>query len=249
MNTKRSHSILVSLALAVILILAACAPAVPAADSADPIAVVGRFYTALNAGDVERAMSYTAPDYVMNDPFGTYDRQQAAVQWKNVIDAGLTFELSKLQNRNGRVTSCYVVRENGNQIDSGCGGVTYVRDGRIVFDGLESAEQVWVVQEYYEALNAGNLDLAMSYIAADAQFINPTGTYKGATEIRESLAGLNKDGITFSLSNFRNTDGTIVYDYEVLQGGNVLDKGTNGLTIVQEGMIVFDGTEETAAAR
>jgi len=34
-----------------------------------------------------------------------------------------------------------------------------------------------------------------------------------------------------------------------LQGGTVLDKGTNGLTIVKDGLIVFDGTEETLPAR
>ena len=124
--------------------------------------------------------------------------------------------------------------------------MTHVRDGKIIYDGLENAEQIWVVQKYYEALNAKNLDLAMSFIASDALFINPTGTYEGADAIRESLAGLNTDGITFDLSNFRNTDGTIVYDYEVLQGDNVLDKGTNGLTIVKDGRIVFDGTEDTA---
>jgi hypothetical protein len=60
---------------------------------------------------------------------------------------------------------------------------------------------------------------------------------------------LNTDGITFNLSNFRNTDGTMVYDYEVLQGGNVLAKGTNGLTLVKDGLIVFDGTEDTAPAQ
>jgi hypothetical protein len=88
----------------------------------------------------------------------------------------------------------------------------------------------------------------MSFIGPDALFINPTGTYEGADAIRESLAGLNTDGITFNLNNFRNNNGTIIYDYEVLQGGNVLDKGTNGLTIVKDGWITFDGTEETLPA-
>ena len=126
--------------------------------------------------------------------------------------------------------------------------MTHVHDGKIIYDGLESAEQIWIVQKYYQALNAKKLDLAMSFIAPDALFINPTGTYEGADAIRESLAGLNTDGITFNLSNFRNTNGTIVYDYEVLQGSNLLDKGTNGLTIVQDGWITFDGTEETLPA-
>jgi hypothetical protein len=166
------------------------------------------------------------------------------------VDYGLSFNQTELTNTgNGRVTSCYEVFENGKSIDKGCGNVTHVHDGKIIYDGLENAEQIWVVQKYYEALNAKNLDLAMSFIASDALFINPTGTYEGADAIHESLAGLNADGITFDLSNFRNTDGTIVYDYEVMQGGNVLDKGMNGLTIVKDGLVVFDGTEETLPAR
>lgn len=214
---------------------------------AEQIWLVQQFYEILNTKDVERAMELTAEDYVMNDPFGTYDRAAAANQWKAVVvDAGLSFNQTNFTNTgNGRVTSCYEVFEKGVSIDKGCGNVTHVRDGKIIFDGLEPAEQTWIVQKYYAALNAKQLDLAMSFIAPDALFINPTGAYDGADTIRESLAGLNAEGITFDLSNFRNTDGMIVYDFQVLQGNNVLDKGTNGLTVVKGGKIVFDGTEET----
>lgn len=247
MNTKRLLSTLMILIVTTSLLLAACAPMVSVTASKDPVTVVKNFYEVLNTKDVEKAMSLTAEDYVMNDPFGTYDRPGALIQWQAVVDAGLSFNQTDfIDTGNGRVTSCYEVFENGTSIDKGCGNVTHVRDGKIIYDGLENAEQIWVVQKYYEALNSKNLDLAMAFIASDALFINPTGTYEGAEAIRESLAGLNKDGITFDLSNFRNTDGTIVYDYEVLQGGNVLDKGTNGLTIVKDGKVVFDGTEDTA---
>jgi hypothetical protein len=47
------------------------------------------------------------------------------------------------------------------------------------------------------------------------------------------------------LSNLHGFLGRIVYDYKVMQGGNLLDQGTNGLTIVKEGKIIFDGTEDT----
>ena len=216
-------------------------------EADEQIWIVQKFYEILNTKDIEKAMELTAEDYVMNDPFGTYDRAAAANQWKAVVlDAGLSFKQTEFKNTgNGRVTSCYEVFENGKSIDKGCGNVTHVRDGKIIYDGLEAAEQVWVVQKYYEALNAKQLDLAMSFIAPDALFINPTGTYEGAEAIRESLAGLNTDGITFDLSNFRNTDGKIIYDYKVMQAGNVLDQGTNGLTVVKDGKVVFDGTEDT----
>ncbi len=253
MKTKRSLSTLIILIATTSLLLAACAPAAPATpakDMSDPAAVVQTFYEILNTKDVAKAMELTAQDYVMNDPFGTYDRAGARTQWQAVIDAGLSFNQTNfVDTGNGRVTSCYEVFEKGTSIDKGCGNVTHVRDGKIIYDGLESAEQIWIVQKYYEALNAKKLDLAMSFIALDALFINPTGTYEGAEAIRESLAGLNTDDITFDLSNFRNTDGKIVYDYEVMQGANLLDQGTNGLTIVRDGKIVFDGTEDTLASQ
>ncbi|HJS17182.1 MAG TPA: nuclear transport factor 2 family protein [Anaerolineales bacterium] len=252
MNTKRLLSTLMILIVTTSLLFTACASAAPATlvkDMSDPVTIVQSFYNSFNAKDLDKAMSLTAEDYVMNDPFGTYDRAGAAVQWQAVMDAGLTFNQTNfVDTGNGRVTSCYEVFENGNSIDKGCGNVTHVQDGKIIFDGLEPAEQIWIVQKYYEALNAKQLDLAMSFIALDALFINPTGTYEGGAAIRESLAGLNTDGITFDLSNFRNTDGQVVYDYKVMQGANLLDQGTNGLTVVKDGKIVFDGTEDTQSA-
>lgn len=250
MKAKHLLSRIMITLLTASLLLAACAPATPAKDMKDPVTVVQSFYELYNANEIDQAMELTAEEYVMNDPFGTYNRSAAAVQWQSVHDAGLTFNQTNfVHTGNGRVTSCYDVLENGKSIDKGCGNVTHVRDGKIIYDGLEAAEQIWVVQNYYEALNAQKLDLAMSFIAPDALFINPTGTYEGADAIRESLEGLNKDGITFDLSNFRNSSGMILYDYQVLQGGNVLDRGTNGLTVVKNGLVIFDGTEDTYVAR
>jgi ketosteroid isomerase-like protein len=250
MNTKRLLSTVMLLFVTGSLLLAACAPGAPAKEIADPVTVVKSFYEAYNANDIDKAMSLTAEDYVMNDPSGTYDRAGAAAQWQAVRDSGITFNQTNfVDTGNGRVTSCYEVLADSASVDKGCGNVTHVRNGKIIYDGLENAEQIWVVQKYYEALNAKNLDLAMSFIASDALFINPTGTYEGAQAIRESLKGLNTDGISFDLSNFRNTEGKIIYDYKVVQGGNLLDEGTNGLTVVKDGQVVFDGTEETFVAR
>jgi hypothetical protein len=101
------------------------------------------------------------------------------------------------------------------------------------------------VQKYYETLNAKKLDLAISFIVPDALFINPTGTYELAEASRESRAGLNTHGIPFDLSNVRHTGRKVADDYKVMQGANLLDQGTNGLTGVKDGKIVFDGTEDT----
>ncbi len=111
---------------------------------------------------------------------------------------------------------------------------------------VDGADPVAIVQMYYAALDAQDIELAMSYIAPTAEFANPTGKYTTTAEIRASLEGLFKDGITFELSNFRTTDGgRVVYDYKVLLGDELLDSGTDGLTIVKDGLIIFDGTERT----
>ena len=88
MNTKHLLSSLMIIVAAASLILAACAPAVPVTDSKDPVTVVKNFYEILNTKDMEKAMSLTAADYVMNDPFGTYDRAGALIQWQAVVEIG-----------------------------------------------------------------------------------------------------------------------------------------------------------------
>ena len=252
MNTRKHMyaAFVAAASLLLALALAACGSAAPqaAAPTADPANVVQSFYTLINAKKVDEAMRLTADDYVMNDPFGTYDRAGAAKQWQNVVDAGLTFEQTNFKNTDGRVTSCYLVRENGKEVDKGCNNVTHVRQGKIIFDGLELAENIWVVQRYYEQVNKGNIDNAATFIADDALFINPTGSYKSKAEIVASLRAQAKDGLTFELSNFREQDGRVVYDYIVKAKGDTLDKGTDGLTKIKAGKIIFDGTEKTEPA-
>ena len=100
MKTKYLLSTLMILVVATSLLLSACAPSAPAAtpvaEGSVTVAVVQSFYEILNTKDVAKAMELTAEDYVMNDPFGTYDRAAAATQWQAVVDAGLTFNQTQL---------------------------------------------------------------------------------------------------------------------------------------------------------
>jgi ketosteroid isomerase-like protein len=218
--------------------------------SAENIWIIQKYYEALNAGDIDQAMTFAADDIVTTDASRLYwGRQKVLEAHKLYTNAGFTSELSDFSESDGRVTSCYKVMQNDTPMDRGCGGVTIVRDGKILFDGVGSLEAKYVVQRYYDAINARDLDLAMYFIASDAVFINPTGTYEGAEAIRGSLEGLVADNITFNISKPRGLDGRIIYDYEVLQSGTLLDQGTNGLTIVKDGKIVFDGTEDTEPGR
>ena len=46
------------------------------------------------------------------------------------------------------------------------------------------------------------------------------------------------------ISNLRESNGEVRYDYIVYYGSNEIDRDTDGLTIVKNGQIVFDGLEQ-----
>jgi len=255
MNIKRIFLPLLTLGLLAAFVVSACAPAVravPASSNnvpqaaANPLKVVRQYYEALQAKDLDKAMTFAADDIIVTDTTGYYygkEEVKAAIQrgW----NAGQAIEESDFKVNGTRVTSCYKYYENGTLLDQSCNNVTHVRNGKIVFDGLQSLESLFVVQQFYSALNAKDVDTAMSWVAPDAVFANPTGKYEGQAEIRASLESQTKDGITFELSKFHMIASRVIYSYRVMQGNQLLDSGTDGLDIVKNGLIVFDGTERT----
>lgn len=111
--------------------------------------------------------------------------------------------------------------------------------------GSSSDDDTKIVQDYYAAINAGDLDKAMTYVASDAVFANPNGVYRGAAAIRAFLD--SSTDIVQELSDFHLEGGKVIYAFKVKQKatGEVLDEGDDGLTIVRNGKIVFDGTEHS----
>jgi limonene-1,2-epoxide hydrolase len=112
-----------------------------------------------------------------------------------------------------------------------------------------SSEAIKVTKDFYAAINAADVDKAMRYVADTAIFVNPHGTFRGVEEVRNELIR-NNGLINFEHSNFRVKDGRVVYDFKVKDAnGRVIVQGTDGLTIVEDEMIVFDGTERTEQGR
>jgi hypothetical protein len=109
----------------------------------------------------------------------------------------------------------------------------------------QPADATTVVKSYYDAFNNKQVDVALTYIADDARFINPTGDYSGKAQIQEHLQALTEEGLSFDLSQFKNDNGRVTYAYKVLVKGVVVEEGDGGLTIVKDGKIVFDGTVGT----
>jgi hypothetical protein len=112
-----------------------------------------------------------------------------------------------------------------------------------------SSDSIKVVKDFYAAVNAKDVDKAMEYVADTAVFVNPLGTFRGAEEVRHSL--VRSAFVTFEHSNFRAKGGRVVYDFKVREdvSGRVIAEGKDGLTIVEDGKIVFDGTERTEQRR
>lgn len=223
------------------------APQVSAA--VDPVALVKSYYDAYNAGEIDAAVEHLAHNIIFVNPTGTYLGQDKARENLEAIKKdGLTFELSNFKNENGRVVYSYKVIIGGESVETGDSGLSIVRGDKIVFDGTTESEKEWapgVVKAYYDAYNAGDIDLAVSFLADDVVFSNPTGTYKGKAAARANLEAIKKDGLAFDIFDLKNTNGRVVYSYKVNIGGETVETGNGGLTKVNNGLIVFDGTTET----
>lgn len=105
-------------------------------------------------------------------------------------------------------------------------------------------DPVTVVQEFYTAIAEKQLETAMSHVADDALFINPTGTYTGKDEVRENISALIDGGFVFELRDLVNTNGKVNYGYTLYIDGEAVEEGDNGVTIIKDGKVVFDGLEE-----
>ena len=107
-----------------------------------------------------------------------------------------------------------------------------------------STDPATIVKNYYDAIAAKDLDKVMSFLADDALLTNPQGKFQGKEAIRPYMQGLIDDGFHSENSNYRESNGEVRYDYKVYFGDELVDQNTDGLTIVQDGKIVFDGLEK-----
>lgn len=100
-----------------------------------------------------------------------------------------------------------------------------------------------IVQKYYAAINAQKLDEAISYLADDVLTTSPQGRIQGKEAVSKNLGVMVRSNFKSENSNYRETNGEVRYDYIVYIGGSEVDRNTDGLTIVKDGKIVFDGLE------
>jgi hypothetical protein len=106
-----------------------------------------------------------------------------------------------------------------------------------------ATDPVGIVKKYYAAFNAGQFEAAASGLADDAVLTSPEGRFEGKDACRRYLKSLIDRGVRQENSNYREKAGEVRYDYKWYLGGAVVGSGTDGLTIVKDGKVVYDGLE------
>ena len=96
-------------------------------------------------------------------------------------------------------------------------------------------EPVSVIEAFYEALNDGDLDAAMSFVGDDAKFIIDT-LYTGKTEIRDRLQEELDLGRHSELTDLREDGDKVSFVDKQTLGGATYEAQVEA--VVQEGLIV-----------
>ncbi len=96
-------------------------------------------------------------------------------------------------------------------------------------------EPVAVVEAFFEALNEGDLDTAMSFVADDASFIL-SAAYVGKADIRDFYQESLDLGFQAELSDLRADGDKVSWAGRVTIGGGMFESVYEA--VVQEGMIV-----------
>jgi hypothetical protein len=103
-------------------------------------------------------------------------------------------------------------------------------------DPLEAAK---IVQAFWDALGAGDLDTAMVYVADDAACAGFC-YFKGKERFRSYLQGYLDAGYLTKVRDVRNVGSIVTYSWEVYRKGNFVRGGdSNEMMQVEEGKIVY----------
>ena len=106
-------------------------------------------------------------------------------------------------------------------------------------------DPVSVVQAAYDRLNDGDVDGFMEFVSDDAVFLGSNGgKHAGSQAIREMLETEFASGnMRLELSDMRSDGNIVTYTAKIYIGKALIGDYTDGLDIVTDGKIVFDGRE------
>lgn len=103
-------------------------------------------------------------------------------------------------------------------------------------DPLQSAK---IVQAFWDALEAGDLETAMVYIADDAS-CSGYCYFSGKTSFRSYLQGYLEAGHVTKISDLKSVGSIVTYSWAVYRNGNFVQSGDgNEIMQVEDGQIVY----------
>ena len=126
--------------------------------------------------------------------------------------------------------------------DQGTDGLTIVKDGKIVFDGTERTENpsdpAGITQQFYQALNDGNLEAAMTLVADDVKCRGEC-YFTGKDLFRDFMKSAPDRGDQFELSDRKVEGDKVLYNWKAYsKAGFFQAAGTETLQI-RDGLIVL----------
>ena len=128
------------------------------------------------------------------------------------------------------------------QISSACAGIGTTAAPAataIMTPTIDPLQAAKVVQAFWDALEVGDLETAMVYVADDATC---TGYchFKGKETFRSYLQGYLDAGYSTRISDLKNVGSVVTYSWEVYRNGNFL-RGGDSVEVMQveDGKIVY----------
>ena len=103
-------------------------------------------------------------------------------------------------------------------------------------DPMQSAK---IVQAFWDAMEAGDVETAMSYLD-DKAVCAGRCYFTGKTAFHYFLLGYLQAGHITKISNVKNVGSIVTYSWEVYRRGNFLERGdSNEIMHIEDGKIVY----------
>jgi ketosteroid isomerase-like protein len=104
-------------------------------------------------------------------------------------------------------------------------------------------DPISIVQLANDRLNQEDVDGYMELFSADAVMVDPHGTYEGTEVIREYIEKeVVPKNYRFELRDLSTNGNDVTYTYDIYVNDILRDTSTDGLDVVVNGKIIFEGT-------
>ncbi len=123
-------------------------------------------------------------------------------------------------------------------------GLVLLASGSDTASAQTATDPITVVKKFVDATNARQLDTIMSLCADDNLEASPEGRFQGKEAARMYFKTLLDRSFRWEATNYRESIGEVLFDDAWYLGSAVVAAGGDGLAVVKNGKIVYDGLEK-----